>query len=105
MEEKQEESPHVPIWLVLMGVLIIIGLVGGVWWTFTQRLIPAGSTRVPAAQILPSPEPGASDDATTALEEQESSDEISAIEADLLETDLSNLDRELTVIEAEFSSP
>lgn len=52
--------------------------------------------------LVPAPAP--QDFQTTKLQQQGTSDEISAIERDLETTDLSDLDRELEDIERELSS-
>lgn len=51
---------------------------------------------------LPAP-PSGPDEATTQLESQGASDETSAIEQDLKATDLSDLDRELSDIDAQLA--
>jgi cytoskeletal protein RodZ len=72
------------MWLVI-GAVIIVAL-AAVWW-FWQ--VPAG--------------PVGADSTTAALEQQGTSDEVAAIDADLQATDLDDLDAELDAIDAELA--
>ena len=87
-------------WFIpLLIVLVVIIVVGMIWAIDKGLLLP---------QLSPSPTATPStaiDESTAALEEQGSSDEIEAIEADLENTDLSNIDQELTDIENELATP
>lgn len=85
---------------VILSFILVISL-GGLW-AVNRGLLAPKPTPTPA----PTPTPVVElDTATAALEQQETSDEISAIEADLNATDFYNIDKELTDIEAELTSP
>lgn len=81
----------IPVILALGAVIVV----GALWVTNKGLLAPKPS---------PTPVAGVDED-TAALEEQGGSDEISTIEADLNATNLSNIDKELTDIDSELSSP
>ena len=66
------------------------------------KVLKTTPTPAPFDVVQPSSE---EDETTIELEQQSSSDEISAIEADLETTDLSKLDQELEEIEAELAAP
>lgn len=116
MEQEQEEklettqAPVAPeeskpnffqrFWFVFVILAVVLILLVGILWITNQRLM------VPKAPPTPTPTPVVEIDTTTAaLEQQGTSDEITAIEADLETTDLSDIDKELTDIEAELTSP
>jgi len=85
----------IPVIIALVAVIVV----GALWVTNKGLLVPKPSptpTPTPAAEI---------DEETAALEEQGTSDEISEIEADINATELSDIDKELTDIEDELSSP
>lgn len=77
-------------------------------------VVRLGKTKPPRS-VTPSPVPTPTivsklpiteaDTATAALEEQSDSDEIADIEKDLNSTSLKDIDKELTDIESELSSP
>lgn len=88
------------LWFIpVILALVVVIVVGALWVTNKGLLIPQPSptpTPTPAAEV---------DEGTAALEEQGTSDEVSEIEADLNATDLSDIDKELTDIENELTSP
>ena len=102
-------NPRKYLWFTLMGVAIIIFVLTLLGVRVIKPIF--FSPKVPyKTSEAPSPSPSARptkavDTETAALEKQEDSDEIEAIEADLKTTDFSNLDRELTEIESELISP
>lgn len=103
MEESSNLSVLERYWFifVFLAALLISGV--GVFWIFNQRLmVPSKVT--PAPISFPSLQVEV-DTMTSALEQQDTSDEITAIEADLEATDLSEIDKELADIEEELSSP
>ena len=86
----------------ILGVIIALCLVFLVYGYLKLSL------QKPASTPTPIPTPTAAeevDEQTSDLEEQGTSDEIGDIEADLEETDLSEIDQELEDIESELSSP
>ncbi len=94
-----EKFWFIPVILAIVAVVVV----GSLWAVNQGWLAPKAS---PTPTPLPSPTSGAeTDESITALEEQGASDEVSAIEADIGATDLSDLDKELTDIENEFSTP
>lgn len=90
------------LWFIPVILALVVLIVVGALWVMNKGLL--------APKPSPSPVPTASpvaeiDESTTALEEQGTSDEISVIESDLNATDLSQIDKELSEIESELSSP
>lgn len=111
---QEPQEPVVPVpdkpnflerfWFVFVGLAFIALLAVGGLWAINQKLITPKTISTPTP--LPTPSPVVEiDTMTSALEQQGTSDEISAIEADLEETDFSTLDQELSDIEAELSTP
>lgn len=100
--EESKPSLLQRFWIVFVILAVIMVLIIGFLWASNQGLIPFKRTVVPTPTPTPLVE---TDSMTTALEQQETSDEISAIEKDLQVTDFSNLDKELTDIESELSAP
>ncbi len=85
----------IPVMLVLVALIVV-----GSLWVMNKGLI------TPKPSPAPTPSPSAEiDEDTAVLEEQGTSDEISDIEADLNATDLFDIDKELTDIDRELSSP
>lgn len=72
------------LWLVVGAVVIIV--LAALWWFWQGPTAPAEENG-----------------ATTALETQGTSDEVSAIDTDLQATDLGNLDAELEDIDSELA--
>ena len=87
---------------LIFGVVIVISL--GMFVYGYQKLGQEKPTPTPTPVLTPTPiEEG--DEQTSALEEQDTSDEVGDIEADLEATDLSGIDQELEDIDSELSSP
>ena len=110
MRETLPASPKSSRWPVILAILLILILiivVGGLLFAVNREIIPWGSKKaIPTPVPTPTPSPEMQLEAEVVeLEEQGSSDEINAIEADLEETDLSNLDKELSDIESELETP
>lgn len=91
--------------LVLM-LLLSAGLVFCLW-----KLLPLAQKQRQAKLALPSLEPTATvaptdqqDELTETLKQQSSSDELTAIEKDLRETDFGGLDQELEAIDQELTN-
>ncbi len=82
----------------IIVILILIAGLAYLWQNFPEQSpgMPSGMSGEDI-ENLP-------DEATQSLESQSSSDEISAIEADLNSTDLHNIDAELDTINAELNS-
>ena len=91
----EEEKTGFPKWLLVVLTILALAAIGGVGflWFSNQKLRQT-------KEVAPSPSPAVEYEA-----EETSSDEVSSIEADLQETDLSGLDQELDDIEAEIASP
>ncbi len=91
-------------WFVPVILAVIILLVVGGLWVSNREFTKKESASTPAPTPSPAVEAQIDED-TAALEEQGTSDEISAIEEDLETTDFSNLDKELSEIESELAAP
>lgn len=70
-----------------------------VWGIVVVVVIAAAAAAWYFYRPLPAP---AEDNATKALETQNSSDDVNAIDRDIQQTDLNDLDKELTDIDAAF---
>lgn len=92
-----EKFWFIPVILALIAIMVV-----GILWVTNQGLLVPKPSPSPVPTASPSAEV---DEETTALEEQGTSDEISEIEADLNATNLSDIDKELTDIENELTSP
>ena len=100
MDLKPEKSGKGPI--IGAVIIIIILIIGGLYvWKNSSLSIPDETGTVgkneagTAIEMLP-------DGSLNALESQSSADDLGSIEADVLNTDFSNLDEELGVIETEL---
>jgi hypothetical protein len=91
-------------WFIPVILAVIILLVAGGLWVSNQGFFKKEPVSTPAPTPSPAVETHIDED-TAALEEQGTSDEISAIEEDLEATDFSNLDKELSEIESELAAP
>lgn len=108
-KEVAKETPAEPKGIILLTlvvalVLILVGLV--YWYRMTHQVIIVDdnpATR-PAVETNREPETTTATAQVETLGVMSTSDEISAIEADLESTDLQNLDAELLQIEAELLS-
>lgn len=94
----------VKFWFIPVILAVIILLVAGGLWVNNQEFFKKESVSTPTPVSSPVVETHIDED-TAALEEQGTSDEISAIEEDLEATDFSNLDKELSEIESELAAP
>lgn len=105
-EEAEEKPVRGPV-ILLLGVLLLAVLVGLVLWFTNINQTPEP---VPAPVERPTDEENNEPESTTAeartdnLETVSSSDEITAIEADLEATNIEALDAELEAIEAELEA-
>lgn len=99
--DKAKPKKKVSLVFILALILLLVAAFLAFWaLRKTQKpLAPA-----PSPQVSPEPTP-AEDELLNQLEEQSPSDEIEAIEEDVKNTDLTNLDQELTEIENELSLP
>ncbi|HUV42962.1 MAG TPA: hypothetical protein VMY36_03640 [Patescibacteria group bacterium] len=90
----------IPLTFILLFILLMVG------YLFTNQNLDIFNLDFfkKTPQVSPTPSP-ATESETASLEKQGTSDEISEIEADLSKTDLSDLDKELTDIEEELTSP
>lgn len=114
-ETKPSNIPSAPVetpkWpFILFTVLLVVALGGG-WILYQRAQAPSTSPSLvpfptPAARLAsPTPAPAVSEDEQTRmLSTQGTSDEVSAIEADLHTTNLLNLDAEVKDINQEASS-
>lgn len=90
----------------LFLILGLLGLIGvGYLWSSNQQLFRQVKTIETLVSPTESPFIETEDPALVKLGRQSSSDEIGVIEKDLTDTDLANLDQELTEIERELSVP
>ena len=99
------------IWYIVLIGLVVISAVGTLMFLwYTQRSnsaayqpIQTTYTPAPRQSSTPSVEPSAiadaQDEQITKLKKIETSDELSSIESDIKNTDISNLDKEITEIE------
>lgn len=104
-EPKQVGIIHGPI-LGLLVVLLLLILGGMYWWYVTilqVDLVTPTATR-PTPEQNNEPESTTAEAQTQVMGTMSTSDELSAIEADLEGTNLDSLDAELTAIEAELDA-
>ncbi|MBN2093847.1 MAG: hypothetical protein JW740_00515 [Candidatus Zambryskibacteria bacterium] len=78
--------------LISVIIILVLIIVGGLYFL---------KTRSERNVYIPNTEEGA-DSVVESLKQQEESDELDSIEADLLNTDLDNLDQDAAAIEAEL---
>lgn len=88
-------------WPLILAAVIALSLVG-LWWS--NQLLKTGAATLPP-EPTPTPSPAPVEKEGTYFEAESDSDEIPAIEADLDETDLADLDQELEAIDAELTTP
>lgn len=104
VEEKPVRGPVI----LLLGLLLLAVLIGLVLWFTNINQSPEPALTTPIER--PTPEENNEPESTTAeaqtdnLETVSTSDEITAIEADLEATDIEALDAELEAIEAELEA-
>jgi cytoskeletal protein RodZ len=104
------KKPAVPgLVLVILGLLLLMILAGLFLWFSTMQNSPAPAPTPtpierPTAEENNEPESTTAEAQTDNLETFSTSDEISAIEADLEATDIESLDAELDAIEAELDA-
>ncbi len=89
-----------PLAFILLFILLMVG------YLFTNQNLEIFNLDLfkKTPQVTPTSSP-ATESETASLEEQGTSDETTEIEADLRKTDLTDLDKELTDIEEELTSP
>jgi len=104
MEEKTNFFEKFWYLFVILAV-ILIGVVAGLWFYNQKSLSLLNQTSAPAEEVIPQAVEEETDTQTAALESQSESDEVASIEADLENTDLGNIDKEITDIEAEINNP
>ena len=94
-------------YLFVILAVVLVGVIFGLWISNKQAALRISQITPPVEQLTPTPLPEAAeiDQQTATLENQQASDEISPIEADIQATDLTGIDKELTDIEAEISPP
>lgn len=115
METEKEEIPAVtPVvegakpnllkrfWFIFAALGIVLALSIGAFFISRQQPTTPEVANIPTP--VPSPTP-TEEDEIAALEQQSASDETAAIEADLNQTDLSELDQELADIDDELATP
>jgi len=88
-------------YIFVILALVLVGVVAGLWFYNQKTLSRYNQTVVPTQETMTSEE----DTQTATLDSQSDSDEVAYIEADLQNTDLSNLDKEMADIENEISNP
>ena len=91
-------------YLFVILAIVLVGVVAGLWF-YNQKSLNSlnQQTSVPVEEANLTNEE--TDAQTAALEAQSESDEIVDIEADLQNTNLSNLDKEMADIEEEINNP
>jgi len=108
LSDPDEQPVRGPV-ILFIGILLLAILVGLVLWFMSMQNNNTPEP-APALDTRPTPEENNEPESTTAeaqtdnLETVSTSDEISAIEADLEATDLEALDAELNAIEAELDA-
>jgi hypothetical protein len=91
--------------IILLFTILGLLLIGIYFWITTERQIPIAPTPSrPTYETNREPESTTAAAEVGSLQVLSTSDEITTIEADLLSTDLSNLDKELINIEQELGS-
>jgi len=97
--------------IIVILIFLLIFILGGLYVWFSQLTLQDNDSDLPAPAVeRPTAEDNNEQESTTAeavVEAQQAvstSDEISAIEADLQATDLDNLDAELNAIDAELEA-
>lgn len=112
--QAEEVNPNVtnqstlstPIIVVL--TLILIAIFGGLaYWYYLVTMMsvtPAASNTRPTAEMNQEPETPTSVARTEAMDVVSTSDELSAIEADIESTNIDDLDMEMNAIEAELNA-
>ena len=96
-DSRENSNGKGPLIGSIIVILILIAGLAYLWQNFPGRSEVPADMSAEDIEALP-------DEAAKSLEYQSSSDEISAIEADLNNTDLDNLDAELDTISAELNS-
>jgi hypothetical protein len=91
-------------WYLFLLLAMITLTAVGILWSFNQGFFNLKSTPTPTPTPVASPT-SEEDLETENLNQQSSSDEIEAIESDLNNTNLNNLDKELTNIETDLNTP
>lgn len=98
--------------LVVVIVILTTVLIGAVYW-YWDTLFPPSNIEVnmtepmpetPTASTPEEPEPIQSDEKTMTNNELSTSDDLGDIEADLANTNVDNLDPEMSELEASFSN-
>lgn len=95
-DSRENSNGKGPLIGSIIVILILIAGLAYIWQNFPEQSAPA-NMNAEDIENLP-------DEAAQSLENQSSSDEISAIETDLTSTDLSGLDAELDMIDAELNA-
>jgi hypothetical protein len=103
MEEKTNFFEKFWYLFVILAV-ILIGIVAGLWFLNQKSLRELTQTSAPIEEVSQTI-PEETDAQTAALDTQSESDEIVSIETDLKNTDLTNIDGEITDIETEINNP
>jgi hypothetical protein len=101
-----EKSRLAPLILLTLVVLLLVVLAGLYYWQqllTTTPLVPSASLR-PTAEQNQEPESTTARAQTDIISTLSTSNEITAIEADLGSTNLNSLDSELQAIDAELQS-
>lgn len=99
MGGQPQSRSHKTSWIALVVFVLIAA---GVWYYYAYYYINVSQTEGPQGYSLP-PRATVDDSSTLSLQQQGTSDEVGDIENDLNATDLNNLDRELSDIEAQFN--
>lgn len=106
VEVKQSSSVVNGPLLIILAVLLVIILGGMYYWfsTLTPDTQPAPVVERPTVEENNEPESTTAEAQVETMQAVSTSDEISAIEADLEATDLDSLDAELEAIDAELEA-
>lgn len=105
-EEKSSSVLKGPI-IAAIAIALMVILAGLYYWFFLMNAEPAPApiaAERPTAEENNEPESTTAEAQTETMQTTSSSDELSAIEADLESTDLNNLDAELTTMENELDA-
>ncbi|MCA9366387.1 hypothetical protein KC722_02295 [Candidatus Kaiserbacteria bacterium] len=109
--ETEPTTGRLPMTIILIGlVIILIGILGGLIWWGRELLLQSTPPAVVPIATRPTAEENNEPESTKAEAEVETlgamstSDEIDAIESDLIGTNVDSLDAELPAIEAELEN-
>jgi hypothetical protein len=94
-----------PILIMMIGLMVLVGCLMAYWYFVLNTTKPINDTPTrPSLETNKEPETPTATAETTSFGAMSTSDEITAIEADLESTNLDSLDAELNQIDAELNA-